>query len=38
MQGGNNVDNFWVYQRVVNTADVVLSGAPKGGGVKPDIQ
>jgi len=34
MQGGNNVGNTWVYQRVVNTADEVLSGAPKGGGAK----
>jgi hypothetical protein len=25
-----------VYQRVANTADTPLSGAPQGGGVNPD--
>jgi len=34
MLGSNNVDNTTVYQRVVDEADVALSDAPKGGGVK----
>jgi len=34
MQGGNEVDNTSVYQRVADTADGPLSDAPQGGGVK----
>jgi len=35
MQGGNDVDNTLVYQRVANAADAPLSGAPQGGGYIP---